>query len=104
MKQLVIVESPAKAKTILKILGKEFAVKASIGHVKDLPAKDIGVDVDNDFNPKYVVIPGKEKIIKDLKKASKDADVIYLAPDPDREGRQLHGISHLKLKIRNQRP
>lgn len=89
MKQLVIVESPAKAKTILKILGKEFAVKASIGHVKDLPAKDIGVDVDNDFKPKYVVIPGKEKIIKDLKKASKDADVIYLAPDPDREGEAI---------------
>jgi DNA topoisomerase-1 len=100
MKQLVIVESPAKAKTILKILGKEFAVKASIGHVKDLPAKDIGVDVDNDFNPKYVVIPGKEKIIKDLKKASKDADVIYLAPDPDREGEAIawHIASEIKDK------
>jgi DNA topoisomerase-1 len=100
MKRLVIVESPAKAKTILKILGKEFAVKASIGHVKDLPEKDIGVDVDSDFKPKYVVIPGKEKIIRDLKKASKDADMIYLAPDPDREGEAIawHIASEIKDK------
>lgn len=89
MKQLVIVESPAKARTIHKILGKEFAVKASIGHIKDLPEKDIGVDVDNNFKPHYVVIPGKEKIIKDLKKESRDADVVYLAPDPDREGEAI---------------
>ena len=89
MKQLVIVESPAKAKTVHKILGKEFAVKASIGHIKDLPEKDIGVDVDNNFKPQYVVIPGKEKIIRDLKKASKDADKVFLAPDPDREGEAI---------------
>ncbi len=89
MKQLIIVESPAKAKTIHKILGKEFAVKASIGHIKDLPEKDIGVDVDNNFKPQYVVIPGKEKIIKELKKASKDADTVFLAPDPDREGEAI---------------
>ena len=75
--KLVIVESPAKAKTIYKILGKEFSVKASIGHVKDLPEKDIGVDVDDNFKPQYVVIPGKEKIIKELKKASKE---LFLYP------------------------
>jgi len=100
MKQLVIVESPAKAKTIHKILGKEFAVRASIGHIKDLPEKDIGVDVDNDFKPQYQVIPGKEKIIKELKKESKDADVIYLAPDPDREGEAIawHIASEVKDK------
>ncbi|HYA11604.1 MAG TPA: type I DNA topoisomerase [Thermodesulfovibrionales bacterium] len=86
---LVIVESPAKAKTLLKILGKGFAVKASIGHIKDLPEKEIGVDEKNNFKPKYVVIPGKEKIIKELKKASKEADKIFLAPDPDREGEAI---------------
>ena len=89
MNTLVIVESPAKAKTILKILGKGFAVKASIGHVKDLPGKDLGVDVENNFKPHYVVIPGKEKIIKELKKASKEADKVFLAPDPDREGEAI---------------
>jgi DNA topoisomerase-1 len=86
---LVIVESPAKARTLYKILGKGFAVKASIGHIKDLPKKEIGVDEKNNFKPKYVVIPGKEKIIKELKKASKDADKIFLAPDPDREGEAI---------------
>jgi DNA topoisomerase-1 len=89
MKNLVIVESPAKAKTIHKILGKGFAVKASIGHVKDLPEKDLGVDIENNFKPVYVVIPGKDKIIKELKKASKEADKVFLAPDPDREGEAI---------------
>jgi DNA topoisomerase-1 len=101
MKQLVIVESPAKAKTIHKILGKEFAVKASIGHIKDLPEKDIGVDVDNNFKPQYVVIPGKEKIIKDLKKEAKDADIIYLAPDPDREGEAI--AWHIAYEIKDKK-
>jgi len=89
MNALVIVESPAKAKTINKILGREFTVKASIGHVKDLPEKELGVEVEKDFKPSYVIIPGKEKIIKELKKASKDADRVYLAPDPDREGEAI---------------
>ncbi|NCO67099.1 MAG: type I DNA topoisomerase [Nitrospirae bacterium CG_4_10_14_0_8_um_filter_41_23] len=89
MNNLVIVESPAKAKTILKILGKGFAVRASIGHIKDLPKKELGVDVENNFKPHYVVIPGKEKIIKELKKASKEADKVFLAPDPDREGEAI---------------
>ncbi len=89
MNNLVIVESPAKAKTIHKILGKEFTVKASIGHIKDLPEKDLGVDIENNFKPHYVVIPGKEKVIKELKKASKEADKVFLAPDPDREGEAI---------------
>ncbi len=86
---LVIVESPAKARTLHKILGKDFIIKASVGHIKDLPENDIGVDEENDFKPTYVVIPGKEKIIKELKKASKEADKIFLAPDPDREGEAI---------------
>jgi DNA topoisomerase I len=89
MNALVIVESPAKAKTINKILGKGYTVKASIGHVKDLPEKELGVEVEEDFKPRYVIIPGKEKIIKELKKASKEADMVYLAPDPDREGEAI---------------
>src|SRR3972149_234877 len=89
MTSLVIVESPAKAKTINKILGGDFTVKASIGHVKDLPKKKIGVDVDKDFAPEYEVIPGKEKVLKELKAAAKKADTVYLAPDPDREGEAI---------------
>ncbi|MCI0480800.1 MAG: toprim domain-containing protein, partial [Candidatus Dadabacteria bacterium] len=89
MNALVIVESPAKAKTINKILGSEFTVKASVGHVKDLPAKELGVDVEKNFTPQYVVIPGKEKIIRELKKAAKEADMVFLAPDPDREGEAI---------------
>ncbi len=108
MNNLVIVESPAKAKTILKILGKGFAVKASIGHVKDLPGKELGVDVENNFKPHYVVIPGKEKIIKELKKASKEADKVFLAPDPDREGEAIawhiaYEISDKKSKSLNEK-
>ncbi len=89
MSSLVIVESPAKAKTIHKILGKQYTVKASIGHIKDLPEKNLGVDIENEFQPIYVVIPGKEKIVKELKKASKEADKVFLAPDPDREGEAI---------------
>ncbi|MDA8077423.1 MAG: DNA topoisomerase, partial [Nitrospiraceae bacterium] len=89
MKSLVIVESPAKAKTISKILGKDFGVKASVGHIKDLPVKEMGIDIEHNFAPTYIVIPGKEKVIKELKKASKEADAIYLAPDPDREGEAI---------------
>ncbi|MCX8069976.1 MAG: type I DNA topoisomerase [Thermodesulfovibrionales bacterium] len=89
MKSLVIVESPAKAKTISKILGKDFKVKASIGHVRDLPQKEMGIDLKNNYTPKYVLIPGKEKIVRELKADSKDADNIYLATDPDREGEAI---------------
>lgn len=89
MRYLVIVESPAKSKTINKILGKDFGVKASIGHVKDLPKKELGVDVENDFAPRYVAVPGKEKILRELKSEAKKAERIYLATDPDREGEAI---------------
>ncbi len=88
-KSLVIVESPAKAKTIGKYLGKQFVVKASLGHVKDLPKKDLAVDVEHDFTPRYEVIEGKKKLIAELKQAAKDVDFIYLAADPDREGEAI---------------
>ena len=88
-KNLVIVESPAKAKTIGKYLGKNYVVKASLGHVKDLPKKNLSVDVDNDFTPVYEVIEGKKKLIAELKTAAKSSDNIYLAADPDREGEAI---------------
>jgi DNA topoisomerase-1 len=88
-KGLVIVESPAKAKTIQKYLGKGFTVDASFGHVKDLPKSSLGVDVDDEFSTEYVVIPGKEKVLAKLKKLALAADMIYLAPDPDREGEAI---------------
>ena len=89
LKSLVIVESPAKAKTINKILGSDFDVKASVGHIKDLPAKELGVNVNKDFAPTYIIIPGKEKIVKELKKEAKKAERIYIATDPDREGEAI---------------
>ena len=85
-KNLVIVESPAKAKTIEKFLGSDFEVRASMGHIMDLPKKGLGVDVRHDFQPKYVVIEKKDRLVADLKAASKKAQTVYLAPDPDREG------------------
>ncbi len=88
-RSLVIVESPAKAKTINKYLGRDYAVKASLGHVKDLPKKELGIDVDNGFEPTYEVIPGKTKVVAELKKAAKEAEAVYLAADPDREGEAI---------------
>src|SRR5437016_3449208 len=85
-KSLVIVESPAKAKTINRYLGSAYVVKASLGHVKDLPQKDLGVDVEHDFRPTYEIIPSRVKIMDELKEAAKKASAIYLAADPDREG------------------
>jgi DNA topoisomerase I len=96
-KGLVIVESPAKAKTIQKYLGKGFTVEASLGHVKDLPKSTLGVDVDNDFDTEYVVIPGKEKVVARLKKLAIGMDTIYLAPDPDREGEAI--AAHLAEEL-----
>ena len=101
-KSLVIVESPAKAKTINKYLGEDFTVMASIGHIKDLPMKDLGVDVENNFEPTYVVIPdtkkrNNKKVVSDLKKAAKGSDAIYLAADPDREGEAI--CQHLAEEI-----
>ncbi len=88
-KALVIVESPAKAKTINKYLGKQFVVKASLGHIKDLPKKDLAVDVDRDFAPRYEVIEGKKKLIAELKQTAKKVEDVYLAADPDREGEAI---------------
>ena len=88
-RSLVIVESPAKAKTINKYLGRTYTVKASLGHVKDLPKKELGIDVDHGFEPTYEVIPGKTKVLSELKKLAKDADAVYLAADPDREGEAI---------------
>ena len=88
-KSLVIVESPAKAETINKILGKEFLVFPCYGHVRDLPPKELGVDVENDFSPRYVTIKGKGKVLTELRKAARKADEIYLATDPDREGEAI---------------
>ncbi|HEU0004422.1 MAG TPA: type I DNA topoisomerase [Terriglobia bacterium] len=88
-KSLVIVESPAKAKTINKYLGSDYSVKASLGHVRDLPKKGLGVDLKNAFEPTYEIIPGKEKVIRELKAAAKLVESIYIATDPDREGEAI---------------
>src|SRR4026209_2469919 len=101
-KNLVVVESPAKAKTINKYLGKDFIVMASIGHIKDLPSKGLGVDVQNNFEPEYEIIPdtrkrNNKKIVADLKKTAKTASAIYLAADPDREGEAI--CQHLAEEI-----
>jgi DNA topoisomerase-1 len=106
-KSLVVVESPAKAKTINKYLGKDFVVKASIGHIKDLPSKGLGVDVQNNFEPEYEIIPdskkrNNKKIVADLKKTAKEADAIYLAADPDREGEAI--CQHLAEEIVPKKP
>ncbi|MDQ3129295.1 MAG: type I DNA topoisomerase [Acidobacteriota bacterium] len=106
-KNLVIVESPAKAKTINKYLGSDYLVLASIGHIKDLPSKELGVDIENNFEPTYEVIPDKKKrnnkkVVSDLKRAAKEADTIYLAADPDREGEAI--CQHLAEEIVPKRP
>ncbi len=106
-KNLVIVESPAKAKTINKYLGSDYLVLASIGHIKDLPTKGLGVDIENNFEPTYEVIPdvkkrNNKKTVSDLKKAAKAADTIYLAADPDREGEAI--CQHLAEEIVPKKP
>ena len=97
---LVIVESPAKAKTLSKILGKGYTIKASLGHVRDLPKSRMGVDIENNFEPKYVVARAKNKTVKELKDAAKTASTVYLATDPDREGEAIawHLFEAIKLK------
>ncbi|MBQ9459139.1 MAG: type I DNA topoisomerase [Oscillospiraceae bacterium] len=96
-KNLVIVESPAKAKTIGKYLGRDYTVTASMGHLRDLPKSKLGVDIENDFEPDYKPIKGKEALIKELKSAAKESDVVYLATDPDREGEAISW--HLKALL-----
>ena len=88
-KSLIIVESPTKARTITKYLGRGYTVMASVGHIKDLPTSKLGVDLEHDFEPQYVTIKGKAKVLADIKKKAEEADQIFLAPDPDREGEAI---------------
>ncbi len=101
-KALVVVESPTKVRTVKKYLGKDYNVAATVGHIKDLPNKEIGIDIESGFKPQYKNIPGKQKIIKALKQAAGDAADIFLAPDPDREGEAIawHATEVLKKKGR----
>jgi DNA topoisomerase I len=100
-KALVIVESPTKAKTINKYLGKQYLVKASLGHIKDLPKKDLAVDIAKSFEPRYEVIEGKKKLISELKQAAKKVENVYLAADPDREGEAI--CFHLQEELREKK-
>ena len=99
MSNLVIVESPAKAKTIKKYLGEDYNVIASMGHIRDLPKGQIAIDFENNFKPRYINIPGKSKLIKELKEMAAASDMVYLATDPDREGEAIswHLAHILKL-------
>ncbi len=102
-KNLIIVESPAKVKTIKKFLGNNYQVLASVGHVRDLPSKELGVDEENNFAPQYQVIDNKKKVVSDLRSAAAKADVVYLAPDPDREGEAIawHVAELIKDKVKD---
>ncbi len=102
-KYLVIVESPAKAKTIKKFLGKNYEVIASNGHVRDLPKSTLGIDIENDFEPKYITIRGKGEVLAALRKAVKKADKVYLATDPDREGEAISWHLYHALKLENKK-
>src|SRR5215471_3332975 len=97
-KNLVIVESPAKARTLEKFLGKDFRVLASYGHVRDLPRKGLGVDRKHSYEPTYEVLAGKEKTLGELKRAARTAHTVYLAADPDREGEAISWHLHEALK------
>ena len=99
-KNLVIVESPTKSKTIEKFLGRNYTVRASMGHLRDLPKSLFGVDIEHDFEPKYITIRGKGEILAALRKEAKKADKVYLATDPDREGEAIswHLAAALKLE------
>ena len=103
--KLVIVESPTKARKLRGYLGSDFIIEASVGHIRDLPTKKLGVDIDNNFEPEYEVSPGKKKVIAQLRKAAKQSDTVYLAMDPDREGEAIawhvkHLLDDKKLKLK----
>jgi DNA topoisomerase-1 len=104
-KALVIVESPAKIKTLKKILGPNYSVESSVGHIRDLPKKGFGIDIKNDFEPEYAVLEEKKEVIAKLKKAAKEAEIVYLSPDPDREGEAIawHIFSILPPKTKAKR-
>ncbi|HSW72345.1 MAG TPA: toprim domain-containing protein, partial [Chlamydiales bacterium] len=88
-KSLIIVESPSKIKTIRKFLSKDYLLASSVGHIRDLPEKEFGIDIEHDFEPKYITLPDKKDVISNLKKDAEKVDVVYLAPDPDREGEAI---------------
>ena len=100
-KNLVIVESPAKVKTIKKFLGNDFEVAASQGHIRDLPKSSLGIDIENDYEPKYITIRGKGDLVAELKKLVKKSDAVYLATDPDREGEAISWHLFHILKLEN---
>ena len=99
IKNLLIVESPAKAKTIGRYLGRDYRIAASVGHIRDLPSSTIGVDVKNNFAPRYINMKGKDKVIRELKELAADAENILLATDPDREGEAIAWHLATILKI-----
>ena len=100
-KNLIIVESPSKIKTLKKFLGTEYQIEASVGHIRDLPKKNLGIDLENNFTAKYEVSDQSKKVVKTLKSVLKGVDTIYIATDPDREGEAIawHLIDELKPKI-----
>ena len=100
-KNLIIVESPSKIKTLKKFLDKNYQIEASVGHIRDLPSSKLGIDLDNNFNPTYVVSERSKKVVKNLKSVLKSVDAIYIATDPDREGEAIawHLIDTLKPKV-----
>jgi DNA topoisomerase-1 len=104
-KALIIVESPTKIKTLKKFLGSSYSFESSVGHIRDLPKKGFGIDIKNDFEPEYVVLDEKKDVIARLKKAAKEADIVYLSPDPDREGEAIawHILSILPPKTKAKR-
>ena len=102
-KPLVIVESPTKVRTIKKYLGKNYNVAATVGHIKDLPVKSLGIDIEKGFEPQYKIAQGKKKVITALKKAAGNAEEIYLAPDPDREGEAIAWPAAEVLKKKGRR-
>ena len=100
-KPLVVVESPTKVRTIKKYLGTDYEVAATVGHIKDLPNKEMGINVEDGFKPSYQYIPGKQKVVKSLKQAAGNTNDIYLAPDPDREGEAIAWHTAEVLKKRD---
>jgi len=102
MRTLIIVESPAKARTLGNCPSRDYTVKASVGHIRDLPPHEMGVDVDNDFRPTYVIVEGKQDVVAGLKKAVKLADTVVLATDPDREGEAI--AWHIQQVLRKELP
>src|SRR3989344_5053209 len=104
-KALIIVESPTKIKTLRKFLGPNYTFESSLGHIRDLPIREFGIDTEHDFEPTYVTLPDKAAVVKKLQEAAKKADIVYLSPDPDREGEAIswHIASILPKKTKIKR-